>query len=301
LENYLAMINKKIGFIGSGNMAYSLIGGLTSTGVPGQNIWISDPSSEKMTTLASQFGVHISDSNIELAQSVDVIILAVKPQQLAQVCNEIAGVVDKAAPLMISIAAGVLSQDIESWLSQNNSSGSCVALVRCMPNTPALVQSGATALFANKQVSDEQKTLAESILRAAGLTLWVENEADMDAVTALSGSGPAYFFLVIDAMEKAGVQLGLSEKTAHLLAIQTAFGASKMALESNDSAELLRKKVTSPGGTTEKAVGVLQEGELEALFGKAMQAARDRSRELAQLLSGDAKVVHNNQQNTQGK
>ncbi len=295
------MINKKIGFIGSGNMAYSLIGGLTSTGVSGQNIWVSDPSDEKMTTLASQFGVHISDSNIELAQSVDVIILAVKPQQLAQVCNEIAGAVDKAAPLIISIAAGVLSRDIESWLSQNNSSDSGVALVRCMPNTPALVQSGATALFANRQVSDEQKTLAESILRAAGLTLWVENEADMDAVTALSGSGPAYFFLVIDAMEKAGVQLGLSEKTAHLLAIQTAFGASKMALESNDSAELLRKKVTSPGGTTEKAIRVLQEGELEVLFGKAMQAARDRSRELAQLLSGDAKVVRNNQQNTQGK
>jgi len=301
------MMNKKIGFIGSGNMAYSLIGGLTSTGVAGQNLWCSDPSSDKMTTLASQFGVHITNSNIELAQSVDIIILAVKPQQLAKVCHEIAEAIDKSAPLIISIAAGVLSKDIECWLKHNNSSASSAALVRCMPNTPALVQSGATALFANKQVSAEQKTLAESILRAAGLTLWVDNEADMDAVTALSGSGPAYFFLVIEAMEKAGVQLGLSEKTAHLLAIQTAFGASKMALESNDSAELLRKKVTSPGGTTEKAIGVLQQGELEVLFGKAMRSARDRSRELAQLLSSDSpcnsntKALRNNQTNEQGK
>ncbi|MCU7799802.1 MAG: pyrroline-5-carboxylate reductase [gamma proteobacterium symbiont of Lucinoma myriamae] len=282
------MINKKIGFIGSGNMAYSLIGGLTSTGMKGQSIWISDPNTEKMTPIASQFSVNMTNSNIELVQSVDIIILAVKPQQLAQVCTEIAASVAKTKPLVISIAAGVLSKDIESWLNQNQDKQSSPALVRCMPNTPALVQSGATALFANKQVSNEQKTLAESILRAAGLTLWLENESDMDAVTALSGSGPAYFFLVIDAMEKAGIQLGLDEKTAHLLAIQTAFGASKMALESNDSPETLRKKVTSPGGTTEKAIGILQEGQLEALFAKALEGARDRSIELAQILGNDS-------------
>lgn len=282
------MINKKIGFIGSGNMAYSLIGGLTSTGMKGQNIWISDPSTEKMTPIASQFSVNMTNSNIELVQSVDIIILAVKPQQLAQVCTEIAASVTKTRPLVISIAAGVLSKDIESWLNKNQDKQSSLALVRCMPNTPALVQSGATALFANKQVSHEQKTLAESILRAAGLTLWLENESDMDAVTALSGSGPAYFFLVIDAMEKAGIQLGLTEKTAHLLAIQTAFGASKMALESNDSPETLRKKVTSPGGTTEKAIGILQDGQLEALFAKALEGARDRSIELAQILGNDS-------------
>ena len=281
------MINKKIGFIGSGNMAYSLIGGLISTGVNGQNIWISDPHSEKMTPIASQFSVNITNSNIELVQSVDIVILAVKPQQLAQVCTEIAADVVNSRPLVISIAAGVLSKDIESWLN-NQQNQSNPALVRCMPNTPALVQSGATALFANKYVSDEQKTLAESILRADGLTIWLDNESDMDAVTALSGSGPAYFFLVIDAMEKAGVQLGLDEKTAHLLAIQTAFGASKMALESNDSPETLRKKVTSPGGTTEKAIAVLQDGKLEALFVKALESARDRSIELAQILGNDS-------------
>lgn len=276
------MINKKIGFIGSGNMAFSLIGGLTATGVVGKNIWVSDPDVEKMTPMASQFNVNISKNNTELVHATDIIILSVKPQQLATVCNEIATAVNEVQPLIISIAAGVLSQDIEHWLQVDNAKP--ITLVRCMPNTPALVQSGATALFANAQVNNEQKTLAESILRAVGLAIWLENESDMDAVTALSGSGPAYFFLVIDAMEKAGVQLGLDEKTAHLLAIQTAFGASKMALESNDSPELLRKKVTSPGGTTEKAINILQEGQLEPLFLKALEGAKDRSIELAKLL-----------------
>ncbi|MCW8932773.1 MAG: pyrroline-5-carboxylate reductase [Gammaproteobacteria bacterium] len=278
------MINKKIGFIGSGNMAYSLVGGLTSTGVQGKNIWVSDPSTDKMAQMSSHFGTNISSNNIDLAQSVDIIILAVKPQQLAQVCAEIATATSQSNPLVISIAAGVLSKDIEIWLNTQPEKESNLALVRCMPNTPALVQSGATALFANKNVSDEQKTLAESILRAAGLTLWLENESDMDAVTALSGSGPAYLFLVIEAMEKAGVKLGLDEKTAHLLAIQTAFGASKMALESDDSPETLRKKVTSPGGTTEKAIGILQDGQLETLFEKALSGAKERSIELAQIL-----------------
>jgi len=278
------MINKKIGFIGAGNMAYSLVGGLTATGVAGANIWVSDPGADKMAQMADNFGVNTCQSNHELVQSVDIVILAVKPQQLAQVCTGISSDVQQVAPLIVSIAAGVLSKDIEIWLNSNAPANNALALVRCMPNTPSLVQSGATALYANSHVSDEQKTLAESILRAAGLTLWLDHEKDMDAVTALSGSGPAYFFLVIDAMEKAGVQLGLDEKTAHLLAIQTAFGASKMALESDDSPETLRKKVTSPGGTTETAIGILQAGELEALFAKALEGARDRSIELAKIL-----------------
>ena len=276
------MINKKIGFIGSGNMAYSLIGGLTNTGVQGSNIWVSDPDTEKTTQLASHFGTHIASDNINLIESVDIVILAVKPQQLSDVCKQIAASVQTHQPLLISIAAGILSKDIEAWLSTGSEQS--LALVRCMPNTPALVQSGATALYANSHVNNEQKTLSESILRAVGLTLWLENESDMDAVTALSGSGPAYFFLVIEALEKAGINLGLDEKTARLLAIQTAFGASKMALESDDAPETLRKKVTSPGGTTEKAIGILQEGQLEALFAKALEGAKDRSMELAKLL-----------------
>jgi len=276
------MINKKIGFIGSGNMAYSLVGGLTSTGVQGSNLWVSDPDPEKTAQMASQFGVNTTQINNELVQSVDIVILAVKPQQLAQVCSEISSSTQQSNPLIISIAAGVLSKDIEIWLKGS------VALVRCMPNTPSLVQSGATALFANAQVSDEQKTLSESILRAAGLTIWIDSESDMDAVTALSGSGPAYIFLVIEAMAKAGIELGLNEETAHLLAIQTAFGASKMALESDDSPETLRKKVTSPGGTTEKAIGILQEGQLEKLFSQALKGAKNRSVELAEILGSSS-------------
>ncbi len=277
------MINKKIGFIGAGNMAYSLIGGLTSTGVAGENIWVSDPNAEQTAQLAKQFKLNIAQNNSELVKAVDVVVLAVKPQQLSAVCQEISE--HAQAPLFISIAAGVLCQDIERWLGSQ--SGKELALVRCMPNTPALVQSGATALFANAQVSDEQRILAESILRAVGLTLWLEQEEDMHAVTALSGSGPAYIFLVIEALEKAGVQLGMDEKTAHFLALQTAFGASKMALESEDSAEVLRTKVTSPGGTTERAIGILQDGQLEALFLKALQGAQTRSRELAEMLGSE--------------
>ncbi len=277
------MINKKIGFIGAGNMAYSLIGGLTSIGVAGENIWVSDPNAEQTAQLAKQFKLNIAQNNSELVKAVDVVVLAVKPQQLSAVCQEISE--HAQAPLFISIAAGVLCQDIERWLGSQ--SGKELALVRCMPNTPALVQSGATALFANAQVSDEQRILAESILRAVGLTLWLEQEEDMHAVTALSGSGPAYIFLVIEALEKAGVQLGLDEKIAHFLALQTAFGASKMALESEDSAEVLRTKVTSPGGTTERAIGILQDGQLEALFLKALQGAQTRSRELAEMLGSE--------------
>ena len=281
------MINKKIGFIGAGNMAYSLIGGLTSTGVAGENIWVSDPDAEQTAQLAEQFKLNITKNNSELVKAVDVVVLAVKPQQLSTVCQEISEQAQALSPLFISIAAGVLCQDIERWLGSQN--GKELALVRCMPNTPALVQSGATALFANAQVSDEQRILAESILRAVGLTLWLEQEEAMHAVTALSGSGPAYIFLVIEALEKAGVQLGLDKKTAHLLALQTAFGASKMALESEDSAEVLRTKVTSPGGTTERAIGILQDGQLEALFLKALQGAQTRSRELAKMLGSENK------------
>lgn len=286
------MISKKIGFIGSGNMAYSLIGGLATTGVQGQNIWVSDPNADKTKQMAAQFDLNIASDNNQLAQSVDVVILAVKPQQLAEVCIEIADAIQKTQPLVISIAAGVLSTDIEHWLSGGAAvdTKSNLALVRCMPNTPALVQSGATALYANQQVSDEQKTLSESIMRATGLTLWLDNEADMDAVTALSGSGPAYFFLVIEVLEKAGIQLGLEEKTAHLLAIQTAFGASKMALESDDSPETLRNKVTSPGGTTEKAISILQDGKLEELFAKALEGAKTRSIELAHILGKNSTI-----------
>ena len=183
---------------------------------------------------------------------------------------------------MVSIAAGIRLDDIGRWLGVENA-----AIVRAMPNTPSLVQAGATALCANAQVTNEQHELAESILRAVGLALWVKDEQQMDAVTALSGSGPAYFFLVIEAMQSAGMELGLPEDTARLLALETAFGAAKMALESNESACVLRQRVTSPGGTTERALEEFEQGDLRGLFNKALEAAAGRAAELADQLGQD--------------
>lgn len=177
---------------------------------------------------------------------------------------------------MISVAAGIREENLQTGL------GGYVAIVRCMPNTPALIGAGATALYANSYVDAKQHQLAESILRAVGITLWLENENDMDAVTALSGSGPAYFFLVIEALQAAGEKLGLSSETARLLTLQTAFGAARMALESSHSAEKLRQQVTSPGGTTAAALNVLEKEKLRDIFMHALEAACLRSKELAQ-------------------
>ncbi|HDZ15924.1 MAG TPA: pyrroline-5-carboxylate reductase, partial [Methylophaga aminisulfidivorans] len=184
--------------------------------------------------------------------------------------------------LLVSIAAGIRLVDIERWLNTDKA-----AIVRAMPNTPSLVQAGATALCANSHVSSQQHERAESILRAVGLALWINDEQQMDAVTALSGSGPAYFFLVLEAMQTAGMELGLPEETARLLAIETGFGATKMALESNESACVLRQRVTSPGGTTERALDTFEEGDLRGLFSKALKAAADRADELATQLGQD--------------
>ena len=268
----------KIGFIGGGNMATSLIGGLIADGIPADTLYCYDPSQERQSQLREQFAIHISPDNPTLIGAVDVVVLAVKPQLLSQVCQEIAAAVQARQPLLVSIAAGIRSEAIERWLGGN------VALVRTMPNTPSLVQSGATALYANARVNAEQREQAEGILRAVGLSLWLDDEVQMDAVTALSGSGPAYLFLVMEAMEKAGIELGLPAETARLLSLQTAFGAAKMALESSESSAVLRERVTSPGGTTERALGVFQEANLIGLFEDAMRAARDRSRELADML-----------------
>ncbi len=274
------MKTTRLAFIGAGNMARSLISGLIADGWDPAGISVSDPDSGQLTALTSCFQVHTDTDNRSVAETSEVLVLAVKPQVIQGVAEDLSATVQKQAPLVISIAAGIRSTDLQRWLG-----GSC-ALVRCMPNTPALVQSGATALYPNEQVSSEQKDLAETILRAVGLALWVEDEALMDAVTALSGSGPAYFFLVIEALQETGIALGLNEKTARLLALQTAFGAAKMALESSEDASVLRQRVTSPGGTTEKALAVLEAGGIRTLFNDALTAARDRSRELAQQLGG---------------
>lgn len=276
------MSTPQISFIGGGNMARSLIGGLIADGTDPAHIHVADPDGNRRETLRQRFGVHVHADNPAALAGSAAVVLAVKPQVMASVARQLAPLLGARAPLIISIAAGVREPDLSRWL------GGEVAVVRTMPNTPSLVQSGATALYANTRTSAAQRELAESILRAVGLVVWVKDEALLDAVTALSGSGPAYFFLVMEAMEAAGRALGLPADTAHLLTLQTAFGAAKMALESEESPGVLRERVTSPGGTTERALGVLRDGGLEALFQQALSAARDRAGELGDALGDEA-------------
>jgi len=267
-----------IGFIGGGNMARSLAGGLVDSGWAPARIRIAEPDPNKRAALSAELGVVCSPDNGEAARAADVVVLAVKPQVLHEACDAIAAEVQERQPLVVSIAAGVRSGDIERWL------GGGVAVVRVMPNTPALVGSGASALYANARVNSEQRDRAESILRAVGVTAWLDDESMMDAVTALSGSGPAYFFLLMEVLEDAGRGMGLDADTARLLTLETAFGAAKLALESNDSPADLRRRVTSPGGTTEAALECFEQGNLRKLVEQAVRAAAERGRSLADQL-----------------
>ncbi|MBL3588174.1 MAG: pyrroline-5-carboxylate reductase [gamma proteobacterium endosymbiont of Lamellibrachia anaximandri] len=269
-----------ITFIGGGNMAASLISGLVADGYDPTHITASDPNKERLAQLAANYAIRTETDNDAAVQNADIVVLAVKPQVLESVVRDLAGAIWRHQPLVISIAAGVREAALREWLGED------IALVRTMPNTPAMIQSGASGLHASENVSDIQKDQAESILRAVGLTCWVTDESQMDAVTALSGSGPAYFFLVMEAMEAAAIKMGLEAENARLLTLQTALGAARMAIESKDSPATLREKVTSPGGTTERALGILQEGGLPALFEQALNGARDRSQELSEILGG---------------
>ncbi|MDT8383573.1 MAG: pyrroline-5-carboxylate reductase [Gammaproteobacteria bacterium] len=279
------MKNIHISFIGGGNMAASLIGGLLADNLQAGQITVTDPNPRSRDYLAENFGVHTTQDNAAAVAEADVVVLAVKPQLLQGVATALAPAVQARQPLVITVAAGIRSVDLNRWLG--GEAGRPVAVVRAMPNTPALVQTGAIGLFASAPVSAAQRDLAESILRAAGLTLWVEDEDQMHAVTALSGSGPAYFFRIMEALEAAGAELGLPAETARLLTLQTALGAAKMALESSETVTTLRERVTSPGGTTEQGLRVLAENHIDRLMAQVLQAAADRSRELAALLGDD--------------
>ena len=267
-----------ITFIGAGNMARSLIAGLTKDESMFE-IRISDPNPEQLKGIQQHWPtVSAFEDNIEAIQGADVVVLAVKPQIMELVCEPLQTLINDEKPMLISIAAGITISNLKTWLGDTDA-----AIVRCMPNTPALVQSGMTGLYANESVSSEQSNIAESILRAVGSTLWLSNEDALDAVTAVSGSGPAYYFLVMEAMQNAAQELGLSAEDARLLVLQTAFGAAKLALESNDDAATLRQRVTSKGGTTEAALNKLIVGGLPSLFEEAMVAATIRSKELSQI------------------
>ena len=269
-----------IGFIGAGNMAYALIKGLLNNGFDANQINISDPNEELLRNRESELKVSTYSDNASLLSNSDVIFFAVKPQVLSNVCLELKGIV-KSKHLFVSIVAGIRSSDINRWLGGN------FALIRTMPNTPALFQSGVTGLFANKVVDNDQKSLVESILSSVGECFWVNEEKLIDAITAISGSGPAYFFLLMESMKQAGMALGLDEETANSLSIQTAYGASLMANKTGKDSRTLRAEVTSPNGTTQSAIESFQDQNFEGIVANATRAAYDRARELSNEL-GDA-------------
>ncbi|MGB5735477.1 MAG: pyrroline-5-carboxylate reductase [Thiohalocapsa sp.] len=275
------MTRTRVAFIGGGNMAHSLIAGLVADGHEPSLLTVSDPVPEKREQLAASFGINAAPSNAAAAASAQVLVLCIKPQVAAHVCRDLAAALPEPAPLLISIMAGVTEASIAQWFGRE------LAVVRTMPNTPMMVQSGAIGLHANPVATPQQRNLAEEIMRAGGLTRWVADESDLDAVTAISGSGPAYFFLFMEALEKAGIEQGLDADTARLLSIQTALGAARMAVESDESPQQLRQRVTSPGGTTEQALLTFAEGDLEPLISRAVAAARQRAAELSRLLGDD--------------
>jgi pyrroline-5-carboxylate reductase len=268
----------RIAFIGGGNMAASLIGGLRAQGLAADAIRVSDPGETQRASLAAEHGVATFTSNAEAVAAADVVVLAVKPQVMQAVCRELAASLQPGR-LIVSIAAGISCASLQNWLGPQPQ-----AIVRCMPNTPALLRQGVSGLYANAQVSAAQKQQAERLLSAVGLALWLDEESLIDAVTAVSGSGPAYFFLLIEAMTAAGERLGLPRDTAAQLTMQTALGAARMACESDVDAAELRRRVTSPNGTTEAAIKAFQAGGFEPLVQQALDAAAHRSAELAEQL-----------------
>ncbi len=272
------MSTPRIAFIGGGNMAASLIGGLRAQGIPASALCASDPGADKRTELHDSHGIDVFADNAQAIAGADVVVLATKPQVMQAVCRDLASSL-QANQLIVSIAAGVTCASLQQWLGATPR-----AIVRCMPNTPALLRQGVSGLFANAAVSAKQKEQAEQLLSAVGLALWLDREELIDAVTAVSGSGPAYFFLLIEAMTAAGEGLGLPRETAAQLTLQTALGAARMACESNADAAELRRRVTSPNGTTEAAIKAFQAGGFEGLVQQAMGAAAQRSAELAEQL-----------------
>ncbi|TBU97810.1 pyrroline-5-carboxylate reductase [Stutzerimonas kirkiae] len=271
------MSTPRITFIGAGNMAASLIGGLRAQGIAAERIRASDPSPQQREAIAAQHGIETLEDNAQALADADIVVLAIKPQVMQAVCRDLAPHLPEQA-LVVSIAAGIACDSLQRWLGRE------LPLVRCMPNTPALLGLGASGLYANAQVSAAQRQQAERLLGAVGISVWLEEERLIDAVTAVSGSGPAYFFLLIEAMSSAGQQLGLPRETAIELVLQTALGAARMARESDVDASELRRRVTSPNGTTEAAIKAFQAGGFEALVGQALNAAAHRSTELAEQL-----------------
>ncbi|MCW8845428.1 MAG: pyrroline-5-carboxylate reductase [Gammaproteobacteria bacterium] len=268
-------MGKNIGFVGGGNMAQAMIGGLVANKVSAANIMVADPDQTQRELVASRFGVRVMSDNSELASKVDVLVLAVKPQVLAGVARDLAAATQANKPVIVSVVAGIQASSIQTWMGGN------VAVVRAMPNSPCLVRQGITALHANALTSNEQRGLAQQILEAVGTVIWLEREELMDAVTAVSGSGPAYFFLFMEAIEQCARRMGLPMEVAWALTLHTGVGAARMALESGQDLAQLRKNVTSPGGTTAAALAIFEQAGLRDIVDRALNGARERGSEIA--------------------
>ena len=271
--------NQKISFIGGGNMAQALISGLVSCGVKPSLITVADPNSEAREQLAAK-GLNTVDPTADAKAAVidaDIVVLAVKPQVMKAVVGSFADALDKQ--LVISVAAGLSTELLSNML------GGYKNIVRAMPNTPAMIQMGATGLYGTDNISAEQKQLATAVMEASGLVMWVDNEEHMHAVTAVSGSAPAYMFYFIESMIDGAVALGLDKEQASALAMQTMLGAAKMAMNSDDAPAELRRKVTSPNGTTQAAVESMQANDVAGQIIEAMQACYDRSQALSEEMS----------------
>jgi pyrroline-5-carboxylate reductase len=264
-----------IAFIGGGNMARSLVGGLLAHGWTPGSVHVADPYAPTRDSLAAEFGVVVHAVNAEAASRAQVWVLAVKPQMLHSVAAGLAELAQRRRPLLVSIAAGITTEQLSRWF------GGGMAVVRTMPNTPALLGAGATGLYANAAASAAQRALAERLLATAGITVWVEDEADMDAVTALSGSGPAYLFLLAEAMQAAAEAQGLSPDAARALTLQTIHGGARMLLESGEDAATLRRRVTSPDGTTQAALESFEACGFREVVARAIAAATRRGGELS--------------------
>jgi len=261
-------------FIGAGNMATSIIGGLIAKGTAAEQIIACDPNTDALSKLHQQYGVKICTDNQDACKNQDIIVLAVKPQALKTVAQHLAPGLNQNS-LVISIAAGIGSEHLGQWLGQET------PIVRCMPNTPALVKQGASGVYANPHVSVQQKQQAEGLLSAVGITVWLDDEALIDPVTAVSGSGPAYFFLMMEAMIDAGVKQGLTQEQARRLTLQTAAGAATLAQQSDVDITELRRRVTSPGGTTEQAILSYEQSGFRQTVDSAMVACAERSKAMA--------------------
>lgn len=268
--------HKKIAFIGAGNMARAMIGGLIKNGFPAEHIWAASPNLQKHEKIKSKYSIHLTADNVEAAKHADIIVFAVKPWVMQTVCAEIKKIIQEKDPLLISLVTGIKIASIVNWISHSH-----CALIRTMPNIASAVSAGATGLFANPHATSDQKDFAESLFRSVGAAVWLQKEDLLDVITAVSGSGPAYLFYIFEAMQNAAESLGLSAAEAKLLVAQTATGAAKMVMETEESFDQLRRLVTAEKGTTAAAIEVLEQHDVQNTVKKAIEAAFHRAKELA--------------------